>query len=415
MIGQEPVRTAFPEVQSVSKPLRGSPSVHLDALRGFAAFSVLLFHWRKALFVDYQELGHHNPFVAAAYQVSNFGHQWVIVFFVMSGYLVGGSVLRSVGSDRWSWRAYLLTRLTRLYIVLLPALLLGGVLDWFGMHLAGTGAIYTGRGITFSLYWNVHSSLSPKVLAANILFLQTIKPPGAHYSVPVFGSNGPLWSLSNEFWYYMAFPLLVLMLAKGWSWWMRVACGFGLVAWGWIVGVDIIVFGIPWLMGVLIALLPSFPARGPITRSIAVGMALALFMASLPVAAKAYDFGWLVHPKWIVDSLLGVIVTFLIWVTLHCATAPLPSAYVKVSQRLSHSSYTLYLTHFPLLIFLTAALHLPRAVPSWHTLVVSTLLLALIVLYSQLAYELFEKHTDRVRKWIKPYVMRTKVACCEAQ
>jgi hypothetical protein len=33
-------------------------------------------------------------------------------------------------------------------------------------------------------------------------------------------------------------------------------------------------------------------------------------------------------------------------------------------------------------------------------------LLAAIFLYAQLVYELFEKHTDQVRNWIKPYVMR---------
>src|SRR5579871_6819595 len=105
-----------------------SPSVHLDALRGFAALSVLLNHWRGAFFADYSSLAHQNPLMAAAYVASGLGHQWVIVFFVMSGYLVGGSVIRSVTEGRWSWSSYLLARLTRLYVVLLPALLLGGAL-----------------------------------------------------------------------------------------------------------------------------------------------------------------------------------------------------------------------------------------------------------------------------------------------
>src|SRR5580698_9170265 len=83
-----------------------SPSVHLDALRGFAAFSVLLNHLRDALFVDYEAIARHNPLTSAAYLVSGLGRQWVMVFFVLSGYLVGGSVLRSIGRGSWSWRAY---------------------------------------------------------------------------------------------------------------------------------------------------------------------------------------------------------------------------------------------------------------------------------------------------------------------
>jgi len=43
-------------------------------------------------------------------------------------------------------------------------------------------------------------------------------------------------------------------------------------------------------------------------------------------------------------------------------------------------------------------------------LLVSSGILVVIVLYSQLIYELFEKRTDRVRKWFRPFVMREKVA-----
>ena len=35
----------------------------------------------------------------------------------------------------------------------------------------------------------------------SMAFLQTIY-------IPTFGSNGPMWSLSNEFWYYIVFPLV---------------------------------------------------------------------------------------------------------------------------------------------------------------------------------------------------------------
>jgi len=46
-------------------------------------------------------------------------------------------------------------------------------------------------------------------LPANVFFLQTI-------TVPVYGSNSPLWSLANEFWYYLLFPLLLLAPQRGW-------------------------------------------------------------------------------------------------------------------------------------------------------------------------------------------------------
>ena len=115
----------------------GAASVHLDALRGIAAVGVCLSHLRDFFFQDYPKVPHHNPLLAAAYLATGLGHQWVIVFFVLSGYLVGGSVLRSFALDRWSWRSYLLNRMTRLYTVLIPALVLGGLLDMAGIHLFG--------------------------------------------------------------------------------------------------------------------------------------------------------------------------------------------------------------------------------------------------------------------------------------
>lgn len=398
MLGRKPISSAASAAALASKPCLGSPSVHLDALRGFAALSVLLYHCRRLLFVPRLELGHLSPQFAIVYLISSFGPQWVIVFFVLSGYLVGGSVLRSVATGRWSWRGYLFTRLTRLYIVLLPALLLGGILDYTGMHFAGSQARYA----SLTLDPQTHADLTLPALAANGFFLQNIKLPGmGGYSFPVYGTNGPLWSLCNEFWYYLAFPLLVLLLAKGRSWRVRVACGLGLLLWGWFVGYYIAMAGIPWLMGVLIAYLPPFPARGLWARRIAIVTAMTLLAVGLPVAARTQlQYGW------ISDALLGLIVTFLIWVTLYCATMPLPFVYVKVAQRSARSSYTLYLTHFPLLVFLKAYLDLPLAVPSWHLLLIGAGILVFIVLYSQLVYELFEKQTDRVRKWLKPLVMR---------
>ena len=382
---------------------KGSPSVHLDALRGFAAFSVLLNHWRDAFFVDYPHLAHHNPLTAVAYLVAGLGHQWVIVFFVLSGYLVGGSVLRSVIAGRWSWRSYLLARLTRLYIVLLPALLLGGAIDWAGMHLAGPNAVYSGHSGMHALTVNVHSTLTWPALAANTMFLQTIALPGMEgRQAPAFGSNGPLWSLSNEFWYYIAFPLLVLLLVKRRTLLMRVLCGLGLLAWGWFVGADIALLGIPWLMGVLITCLPPFPAHRTWSRGLAIASALALLGGGLVIGKMIESI--------FSDLVLGLAVTLLIWVTLHCATAPLPSVYVRVAHRSARSSYTLYLVHLPMLIFLKAFLHLPRSLPSWHVIVVNVALLAGTLLYAQLVYEIFEKNTDKVRTWIKPHVMGNKLA-----
>jgi peptidoglycan/LPS O-acetylase OafA/YrhL len=363
----------------------------------------LLEHWRDAFFADYTALPHRNPVIALAYLVAGLGHQWVIVFFVMSGYLVGGSVLRSVNAGRWTWRSYVLARLTRLYIVLLPALLLGGVIDWIGMHMKGTGTVYSGQSGMHSLTVDVHSTLTPAAFIGNSLFLQTIAIPGMRgHSVPAFGSNGPLWSLSNEFWYYAAFPPLVLLLSSRQLWHTRVVCGLGLLAWGWFVGGGIALLGVPWLMGAMISALPHFWVSRPWVRRLAVISAMTLFCGGLLLGKVLQSL--------LSDLVLGLVVSLLIWVTLQFALLPLNVLYVRIAHRAARSSYTLYLIHLPMLIFLKASLQLPRALLSWNACLISGGLLVGVLLYAQLIYQLFEKNTDRVRKWIKPYLLERRSA-----
>ena len=76
----------------------------LDLIRGCSALLVCLSHLRNAMFVDYSALVHPNMAIKVFYAVTSFGHQAVMVFFVLSGYFVGGAVLRAgaVGEARFS-------------------------------------------------------------------------------------------------------------------------------------------------------------------------------------------------------------------------------------------------------------------------------------------------------------------------
>lgn len=152
--------------------------------------------------VDFGQIKSPTIFDRMFYLTTGLGHQAVMVFFVLSGYLVGGSVLTAYQSGRWSWMNYTLRRMSRLWMVLLPALVLTLVLDSVGRHFFPLG--YEGK---FQAICNSVPTLAkPDNLQAttflgNALFLQNIE-------VPILGTNGPLWSLANEFWYYMFFPLL---------------------------------------------------------------------------------------------------------------------------------------------------------------------------------------------------------------
>ncbi len=304
----------------------GAASIHLDALRGVAAVGVCFSHLRDFFFLDYPRLPHHNALLAATYLATGLGHQWVIVFFVLSGYLVGGSVLRSMALDRWSWKSYLLNRLTRLYTVLFPALVLGGLLDFAGIHLFGTAGIYSGKTGTHELLYSVSSRLTLPILAGNYAFLQGI-------FVPTFGSNGPLWSLANEFWYYIAFPFLACALWPRLSMPQRLLNGVLLAAVVLFMRPSIALLGLSWLMGVAIHYVPYLPAENVFFRRLMMLAALLACFATLALGKKTQSLQS--------DYILGIAFMVLIYVILSCSRTPMPKAYNWTSHTLSRSSYTL--------------------------------------------------------------------------
>ncbi len=180
-----------------------SRNLWLDLIRGCSALIVCLGHLRNAILIDYSVLVNPSIIIKAFYAITGFGHQAVMVFFVLSGYFVGGAVLRS--GDKFSWGSYLTSRLTRLWVVLIPCLLITWIVGLIVEHYAS--------GVLSGANYDVWHS-GPKMgeystdfstFLANIFFMQTIVSP-------VFGLNGPLWSLANEFWYYMLFPLLAIAI-----------------------------------------------------------------------------------------------------------------------------------------------------------------------------------------------------------
>src|SRR5712691_12850398 len=122
--------------------LAARTSVHLDLIRGVSALAVMIGHVRGLFFLDFPFLADKSLTYRVLYAVTGFGHQAVMIFFVLSGYFIGMSVIDSVAGQRWSWRVYLVNRLVRLQLVLFPALLLGAVWDQIGMRIPHADSFY---------------------------------------------------------------------------------------------------------------------------------------------------------------------------------------------------------------------------------------------------------------------------------
>ena len=122
-----------------------SASAWLDMIRGTAAMAVLIFHVRYMFFRDYSELSEKGLTAKLFYVATAFGHDAVIVFFVLSGFFISRSVIQSFQGTGTGWKSYLLSRFTRLYVVLLPALLITLLCDSLGLFAFPDHVIYTGQ------------------------------------------------------------------------------------------------------------------------------------------------------------------------------------------------------------------------------------------------------------------------------
>lgn len=157
----------------MNKPL----SIYLDFIRFFAAAMVVIYHAGYDRFdggwLDGLDL---------------YGHDAVIMFFVLSGF-----VIAYVSNNKEkSFKPYMTSRFARLYSVVIPALILTLIADMIG------------RSIDPSMYVGKHYQDALPILrvVTNLLFLNELW----FISVRPF-SNGPFWSLPYEFWYYVIYAI----------------------------------------------------------------------------------------------------------------------------------------------------------------------------------------------------------------
>ena len=149
-----------------------SLSLYLDLTRFLAAFAVLLFHLWPQWFPNFP-----LPWP---------GHAAVVVFFVLSGYMIA----HAAHQPGVNLRSYFQHRAARIFSVALPALLLSIAIA----PLAGTSPIHSSGPMDLdpAAFW--------RRIAASVLFIGqswnlTLAPP----------YNQPYWSLCYEVWYYVMY------------------------------------------------------------------------------------------------------------------------------------------------------------------------------------------------------------------
>jgi peptidoglycan/LPS O-acetylase OafA/YrhL len=163
----------------------------LEALRGFAALYVVLFHALPQKFY---------LFGINVGVLFRFGPESVILFFILSGFVIKYTYERS--KDK-SFKSYFIRRFIRLYSPMLIIFLLG-----YGIKCFEEGGMANPQWLR---------------LGGNLLMLQDVVTQKPNVICGVYMDNGPLWSLSYEWWFYMLFFLLITKIkAERMNFWIGV-------------------------------------------------------------------------------------------------------------------------------------------------------------------------------------------------
>jgi len=361
-------------------------------VRALAALEVMFSHLKPFVFDFYAN--HSEPHnlglgLRALNYATGFGHQAVTVFFVLSGYFVGGSVMAA--KPEGFWPRYLIQRLSRLWIVLIPALAM--TLVWNVLDSNNGGVAYLADG------GNPVSRALPAVrldaltFFGNVFFLQTI-------CVPFYGDNSPLWSLAQEFWFYILFPLLFFGVISRWPAKLRGRSVMVLAAAALMIVLPrefLAGFAI-WLLGAAVAALEDRP----------LGAVFSGWMVGLPSVLVC---GLLLHlsryrPE-TAGTELGIGFALAAAAPWVMRVVKLRPAAGKVAAFFSDFSYTLYVAHFSFMAFVWCAFfHSERLAPGSRGFARFVFIAVLVVAYSYGLSWLFERNTDKLRRfltrWLAP-------------
>lgn len=284
--------------------------------------------------------------------LASHAHAAVMIFFVLSGYVIAAAVDRKIPKS-YNLSEYFSDRASRIYSVLLPAILMTLILDQFGSHIAPA------RYGDAELVPQTHAFIR---FLVNLLCLQGMWG----YRVQ-FGSNPALWSIGYEFFYYVMYGLYVW---KPRIW--KVLAALGLL----IVGPHVAFYGLIWMLGVLAYRLNKSGKRFPFLPALTVVVVSNHFLEYQPFI-KIHESA--------LDLIFGISVMALVM-----AAPDMGHRFERLHREMAEFSYSQYAYHMPMMFM---AFSLVAATPLTSWLVVFAAICA-----SRLLYEWTEKRRGALKK-----------------
>ncbi|HSV49032.1 MAG TPA: acyltransferase [Candidatus Acidoferrales bacterium] len=338
--------------------------VFLNVIRIVACEVVLISHF----YTKYQPMVLDSIFFGGM-----LGGLGVFTFFTISGFLIAYTVFQKTENGQYGFKNYFIDRFSRIYSGLVPALI---------VSLIVAGGIYATNNVYFNHLITTESSLSIESFVATLtmadmvpshLFNATasavIGVPFSPVTISSFGFNNVLWSLVVEWWIYLFFGWLILGVlsvfgrkaATGWFkglfFVVAVLLSVVIVALAW----DYSAFILVWFLGVAALCAASNPTvRSKLSGRLIKWVFITLFFAAvIGVGYEAYIIYTLTHESF--SLLFGLLIAVCIILGLFIINSKtIPSlSKLFLNKRIANGSasmaafsYTLFLIHYPILLFL---------------------------------------------------------------
>lgn len=350
--------------------------VYLDALRACAANWVVLAHMLAFFELRWWK-----------YQSGSLG---VVVFFLLSGFLISQSMLKRQHGPGPRFGGFLADRVARIMTPYVPALLLVAAID--ALFLS---ARFGGNGV----------SSGPMALLGNLFMLedyplfQLAEVGGVRldWRIRPYNSAEPFWTVAIEMWIYVATGLLFFWLFLNEPlkrrWLLPLLClSLPVLVWNaaagpgkslsliWLAGA---------LAGVVLAPLPRRLGRGR-CRMTAVGM-LSVGVVALFGHVRKYGF----DAYNLQTACLIALIMFAPFLYLQTLQNPPPAA-AKLWMSLAAYSYSLYLIHNTAIAVVWSAQDGKPTTAALLSCIALAHVLALVL------YWAFERHYRLVGRWLRP-------------
>jgi len=347
----------------------------LDWLRFAAALMVVAIHSRGGTWVEWGRLApvSQTNLVAIFFALTRAGTEWVLVFFVLSGFLVGGKMIERLTAGTFDLHSYAIDRFSRIWTPLVPALIWSAIVGlWLGKPVS----------------WYD--------LGGNLLGLQ-----GGVF--PNFADNHPLWSLGYEVWFYVLAGSVAVWLTAGTR--GRIGAGLALTVSFAVFATMKSCFLFAWIIGASTYWLSSRP-RVPLLAT-AGGLLAAMGYLFSQVHSQSVSVNtsrWLcyVPSNQLATLILALGIALLLpFLTQIKPKFKLGESINALGGKLAAFSYTIYLTHYPALYVWE------HYFPERHTAIDGISILWYLlritscVAFGWLCYLPFEKQTGRLRQWLR--------------